>query len=269
MPYTEISMRLPLLVLSLALAAQAQDALDIVRRAIETDHRNLEALRRYTYTQRQEQREIDSTGRVKKLESSTFEVLLLEGSPYRHLVARNDQPLPAKDQRIEDDKLRQTVTTRGRETKEQRDARIAEWYRKQERQLDPAKQIPEAFTFVLSGSETLNGADTWIIDASPRPGYKPRTQSTSFFPKVKFRLWVEKSAYQWIKLDMESLDTISFAGFLIRMSRGSHLTAENNRLSPDLCAPARWTLQGSVRIALIKLLRGQLTYSFTNYKLAS
>src|SRR5690349_11292523 len=101
-------MRLPALFFSLAIVLQAQDALEIVRRAMEADRRNVEALRRYTYIQRQEERDLDSSGRVKKLTSTTFDVLLLEGSPYRHLVARNDKPLPPKEKTIEDQKLQQS-----------------------------------------------------------------------------------------------------------------------------------------------------------------
>ncbi len=43
---------------------------------------------------------------------------LLEGSPYRRLVARNDQPLSPKEQKKEEDKLRRSIEERRKETAE-------------------------------------------------------------------------------------------------------------------------------------------------------
>jgi hypothetical protein len=256
------------LVLTLVLSSPlvAQDAADIVRRAGELDRRNMEVSRNYTYLRRQQQREVDSNGRLKKVESTTYDVTLLEGSPYSRLIARNDQPLTAKEQRQEADKLQRSIEDRRKETKEQRDRRIAEWERKQEKQREPIKELPEAFNLTIAGEESLNGGDTWVIDGTPKPGYRPKSQSTSFFPKVKFRLWIEKKDYHWVRLDMESLDTISFGGILVRMAKGSHLTAENARINNEVWLPKAAILKGSIRIALVKVLRGEISFTFSDYK---
>jgi hypothetical protein len=91
-------------------------------------------------------------------------------------------------------------------------------------------------------------------------------QSTAFFPKVKFRMWVEKRGYHWVKLDMESLDTITFAGVLVRLAKGGHLTVENARVNNEVWLPKSAMLRGSIRIALVKVLRGEINYSFSDYK---
>jgi hypothetical protein len=75
-----------LLCLLLPIAAFAQDPVEIVRRAIELDRRDAELMRNYTFLERQEQREYDSNGKLKKSQSETRDVTLLEGSPYRRLV---------------------------------------------------------------------------------------------------------------------------------------------------------------------------------------
>ena len=82
-----------LLTLALPAVLPAQDPIEILRRATDLDTRNTEISRSYTFLERQEQRDLDSGGKLKKTESSTFDVTLLEGSPYRRLVARNDKPL--------------------------------------------------------------------------------------------------------------------------------------------------------------------------------
>ena len=260
------SVRIFLCILAVPAILAAQDAREIVRRSIEIDKRNSEIARNYTFIQRQQQRDLDSNGRVKKVESDTYDVTLLEGSPYRRKIAHNDRPLPAKDQAKEEEKLRRSIEDRRKEPPEQRARRIQEWERKQEKQREPLREIPEAFDLKLAGQEKLDGVDTWVIDATPHPGYRPRSTSSSFFPKVKARFWIAKQDYQWVKIDMESLDTISFGGFLIRMAKGSHLEFEAAHVNNEVWLPRRAVLKGSVRIALVKVLRGDVTFEFSDYK---
>jgi hypothetical protein len=77
---------------------------------------------------------------------------------------------------------------------------------------------------------------------------------------------IEKNGYHWVKFDMESLDTISFGGILVRMAKGSHLTAENARINNEVWLPKAAILKGSIRIALVKVLRGEMRFSFSDYK---
>jgi hypothetical protein len=244
----------------------AQDPVEIVRRAAERDRRDTEISRSYTYLQRQEQRELDSSGKLKRAQSETFDVTLLEGSPYRRLVAKDDHPLAPKDLQKEEEKLQRSILDRRKETKEERERRIAEWTRRQEKQREPIKELPEAFNFKLNGEEVLNGGEAYVIDATPKPGYRPQSQATSFFPKVKLRLWIDKKDYQWVRFDLETLDTISFGGLLVRMAKGSHLMVENARINQEVWLPKRAVLQGAVRIALVKMLRGEITFTFSDYK---
>ena len=261
-----LSVRGFLLLLAAPALLSAQDPREIVRRSVEIDKRNSEVARNYTFVQRQQQRDIDSNGRIKKVESETYDVTLLEGSPYRRHIAHNDRPLSAKEQQQEEAKLRKSIEDRGKETPEQRAQRVQDWERKQARQREPLLEIPDAFDLKLVGTETLAGVETWMIDATPRPGYKPRSRTTSFFPKVRARFWIARQDYQWVKVDMESLDTISFGGFLIRMSKGSHLEFEASRVNNEVWLPKRAVLKGAVRIALVKMLRGDVTFEFSGYK---
>jgi hypothetical protein len=259
-------MRLLAFTLFLLSMLRAQDPVEIVRRATELDRRNTEISRSYTYLERHEQRELDVHGNNKKVESTTFDVTVLEGSPYRRVIARSDKPLSAKEQQQEEAKLQRSIVERRRETKEQREQRIAEWELRQQKQREPIRELVDAFTFTMAGEETISGAESWVIDAMPKPGYRPKTQSTAFFPKVKFRMWVEKHGYHWVKLDMESLDTIAFGGVLIRLAKGGHLTVENARVNNEVWLPKSAMLKGSIRVALVKVLRGEITYSFSDYK---
>jgi len=244
----------------------AQDPVEIVRRSIELDRHNTEAARNYTYLERQERRELDGRGGVKKVESETHDVTLLEGSPYRRLVARNDAPLQAKEQRKEMEKLQKSIAERQKETPERRAARIADWERKQAKQREPVTELPEAFRFTLAGEEKVNGAVAYVLDAVPKQGYKPKSTAMAFLAKVKARIWISKADYQWVKVEMESLDTITLGGFLVRVARGCRLTFDAARVNDEVWLPKTATLKGQVRIALVKLFRGEILYTFSEYK---
>src|ERR1039458_12235 len=109
-------MRFLALVICVPAVLAAQDVREIVRRSIDVESAGVELARNYTYLERQEERELDGSGKLKNLEVHTYDVTLLEGSPYRRLVAQNDQPLTAKEQKKEEEKLRQSNAGRSAET---------------------------------------------------------------------------------------------------------------------------------------------------------
>jgi hypothetical protein len=258
--------RLVPLLVCLPTLLPAQDPREIVRRATEVDRHNIEIARNYTFLQHQEKRETDSFGKVKSLESETWDVTLQEGSPYRRLKARNDQPLSAKEEKKEEEKLRTSIEQRRKETKEQRDLRIAEWERRQQQRREPIKELPDAFNFTLVKEEALNGGQAYVIDATPKPGYRPRLASASYFPKIKARLWIDKTDYQWIKAEIESLDTVSFGGIVLRMAKGSRLLLEQERVNNEVWLPKAVSFQGAFRILLVKGYRGQYNITFRDYR---
>jgi hypothetical protein len=261
-----VTIRLCWVVICLTAVAHSQEAGDLVRRAIEHETANAVIARNYTFLLRQVEREIDSQGRIKKTESDTNDVTMLEGSPYHRHVAHNDQPLPPKEIAKEEARLRKSIEERRNESPEHRARRIQDWERKQEKQREPLKEIPDAFNLKLAGDEKLNGIETWLIDATPRAGYRPRAASASFFPKIKARFWIAKSDYHCVKLEMESLDTIAFGGILVRMAKGSHFEYEAARVNNEVWLPKRVAMKGAVRIALVKMLRGDVTFEFSDYK---
>ncbi len=259
-------MRLFILIAVLPAFVCAQDAREIVRRSVELDRKNLEAARQYAYLERQLERQLDGSGKVKQQTLRTFDVTLQDGSPYRRLVARNDQPIAAAEQQWEQEKLARSIEERRHETAEQRARRIAEWERKRQKQREPLRELADAFNFQIAGETTFNGEIAWIIDATPRPGYKPKTTATSFLPKMKARFWVAKRDYQWIRMDAETLDTVTFGAFLIRIAKGAHITMEQTRVNGELSLPKRIALEGSARLFLVKGIRTQLDFSYSSYQ---
>jgi len=250
------------------LAAQsAPDAREIVRRSVELDRKNEAIARNYTFLERDETRMLDRSGKPKKApESRTFDVTLLEGSPYRRLVKRNDRPLAPPEERKEQEKLRRSIDERSKETPAERQNRIAEWDRKQQRQRAPFQEIPDAFDLRLAGEETLDGRGVYVIAATPKPGYKPKLASAAYFPKIKGKLWIDKRDNQWVRGEIETLDTISIGGILVRLAKGSRATFEATRVNDEVWLPKQITLDGSARLLLVVGARAQIDIAFSNYR---
>jgi len=259
-------MRFLALVVCIPAILAGQDARELVRRSIQTDSAGVEAARNYTYLERQETRELDGSGKLKNREVHTYDVTLLEGSPYRRLMALNDQPLAPKEQKKEEEKLRQSNEARSRETEAQKQQRIADWHRKQEKQREPLREIPDAFDLRLLPDETLDGRAMWVIDATPKAGYKPKVKSAFFFPKVKMRFWIDRQDYQAVKAEMDTLDTISWGGILARLAKGDRLTFEMARVNDEVWLPKAVRITGSARVLLVKGFRGDIEISYSNYR---
>jgi hypothetical protein len=258
--------RLFVLVLSLSAAAGAQDAREIIRRACEIDRKNVEAARNYTFVMRQVESDLDASGKVKKREDRTWDVTLLEGSQYKRLIRKNDKPLSPGEQQQEEEKLRKSVEDRRKETPEQHAKRIADWERRRKKEREPLQELPDAFNFRIVGEQPLNGEDTWVIDATPKPEYKPKSRASSIFPNVKARLWIGKDDYQWVKVDMETLDTISFGRLLVRIGKGGHLLMEQTRVNNEVWLPKSVKVRLAARILLVKGLRKDIEMEFSDYK---
>jgi len=250
------------------LAAQnAPDARAIVRRSLELDRKNQAVARNYTFLERDETRMLDRSGRQKKpAEIRTYDVTLLEGSPYRRLVARNDRPLAPQEERKEQEKLRRSIAERRKETPEERQRRIAEWERKQQHQRAPFQEIPDAFDLRLAGEETLDGRPVYVIAATPKPGYKPKLAAAAYFPKIKGKLWIDKQDNQWVKGQIETLDTISFGGIVVRLAKGSHVTFEQTRVNDEVWLPRRIVVSVSARLMLVAAERAEVEIAFSNYR---
>ena len=264
-PYNKRVRRI-LLIASLASGLWAQDAAEIVRRAVAADSRNAELQRTYTYRQREETRELDSSGKDKRVSIRTVEIRMMDGSPYRRLVARNDRPLSPEEQKLEDDKARFNLEQRDHETPAARERRIAEWRKREDKRREPLREVPDAYNFKPAGEETVNGAACWVIEATPKAGYKPKSTASAVLPALSGRIWVAKQDYGWVKTEMEAHDSFTMGGFLLRLSKGSRIVIEQGSEGGGVWLPKLVEIQFSARLLLVKSLREDLKFGFSDYR---
>jgi hypothetical protein len=248
-----------------AAAAAAQDPAAIVRRSLELDQHNSQLARAYTFLQRVDQRNLDGDGKVKSRTVRTYDITMLEGSPYVRLVQKDDKPLPAAEEKKEQDKLAKNIEQRKKETPEQRKKRLAEADKERESFRKPLLDIPEAFELRLAGTERHDGRELYVIEGKPRPGYGPHGGISRIFPKVAGKLWVDAKSYEWVKAEAEVLDTISFGWFLARVRKGTWMHFEQTWVNEEIWLPKRIEIGGGARV-LFKNIRTEAEITFSNYR---
>lgn len=256
--------RILLLLAAASLAWAQTDPRDIVLRSVKADDESAKLARNYTYQVHHIHRELDSQGNVKSTETDTTDVLFIGGKPYRHLVQKNDKPLSPDEANRESRKLDKVVAEASRLSQDQLDRRFAEYEQKRANEREQLKDIPDAFDFKLLREEPVNGRPAYVIAATPRPGY--RGKHREFLCKMQGTLWIDKEYYRWVKVDAETLDTISFGLFIARLAKGTHLQFEAARVNDEIWLPKRASFTGSARLALVKKFNVAEDVGFSNYR---
>jgi hypothetical protein len=250
----------------LSSVAFGADSREIVRKALELDGQNSKLAENYTFLQRQETRELDRSGNVRSRKIETWDITLLEGSPYKRLVARDDRPLAPEEQQREEERQRWSLEERRKETNEQKERRMAEWHHREQRRREPFHEILDAFDFAPAVEEILNGREVYRIDGTPKPGYKPKSTFAAFLPRVKLRLWIDTHDFQGARIEIEATDAISFAGFLVKLEKGSRITVQQTRVNDEIWLPRSVSITAAARLLMVKSLNREMEYSFSEYK---
>jgi hypothetical protein len=158
--------------------------------------------------------------------------------------------------------LQKSAADRRKETAEQRKARLA----KEEKEREFTRQIPRAFDLRLAGSESISGRDCYVIEGTPRAGYKPVDRTTRFFPHLKGRLWIDKENYSLVRGEAEVIDTISYGLVLARIHKGTKVRFEQTRVNDEVWLPARVYALAVGRLGLVKKLHLEFESTYRDYK---
>lgn len=246
--------------------AEITDPKEIVRRSVEVDHHNFERSQKYTCTQREVVRHLDKHGNVKSTETKTFDINFYFGEFYSRLVQVDDKPLSEKEQKKEDEKLEKFLDKRRKESEGEREKRAEKDRKEREEGRAFVRDVVNAYDFRLLGDDKVSGEDTWVIEAAPRKDFKPTQPHADMLKKIKGRMWIEKRDYNWVKVEAEAIDTISFGWFLFRIHPGSRFVLETTHVNNEFWGLHRLNINGSARIALFKNESAEQEDVFSNFK---
>jgi hypothetical protein len=234
-----------LLLLVLPIALFAQDAREIVRKSVEHDQTNWRRARDYTWTVHR----VERTGEKKKSEKrESWETVILYGQPHRRFTERNSKLLTADELRKQQEKLDKEIAKLRDETPQRKQQRIADEEKNRQKDREFLLEIPEIYNLRIEREDTFEGRAVWVIAADPKPGYRPKHSDAKELLKIKGRLWIDKAEYQWVRVEAESIGTITWGFFIARIHPGAKLTFEQTRVNDEIWLPKYSFVTGEGRI---------------------
>ena len=246
-----------------ALLAQSNrsssDARQIMQRSLAATERSWEARDHYVFTERDEDRRLDSDGKVKSKDVDVSKVILIGDASLEQLVERNGHPPSIEEKRKQTEKLDKLM----RETRAEQMARL----RDQQENRSFIREVPEGFDFQLIGEEVISGRPAYILRATPRAGYRAHGKYGKLMCKVEGKLWVDKQDFGWVKVEGNVTQGFSMGLFLARVLSGSHITMEQTRFDDGIWLPKRIELQASARILFVKSYDINRILTYSDYQL--
>jgi len=234
------------------------DARQIVALSIAATERSWQARDHYIYMERDQDQRLDSLGHVKSETVEVNKVIVVHGAHFERLIERNGQHPSAADQKKsgEDlDKLKH----------ESADAQAARLRKDQDNRAF-LRDVLEAFDFRLIGEEVIDGRPTYVLQATPHPGYHAHGKYGKFLSNVDGKLWIDKQDFGWIKVDGQVTQSFSIGLLIARVQRGSHIIFEQMSIGDAVWVPKRLELRASARILFLKTLAIERILTYSEYR---
>ena len=251
----------------LAAGLRAETPEQIARLSCERDWDNLLLQQQYTFRHTEETKTLDKKGAVKERKTRTRETLWIDGTSYTRLIEKDGKPLSEKDARDEQEKMDKEIAKRRNESPSAKRKRLAEREKELKEEREFRLQIPDAFDWTLLGEEAVGGSLCYKLRAEPKSGFKPRGDiGAKLLPKLHGTIWINKAGYEWVKVDAETLDTISFGLGMVRIGQGARLELEQSQVNGELWFPQWFRVTASARAMLFIGTNVNLLTRFHDFK---
>jgi hypothetical protein len=241
--------------------ASVPDARPIVELSIAATERSWQARNHYIYIERDEDRHLDSLGKVESENVDVTRMILVNGARFEQLMEHNGNLPSVKEQR----KSYEDLEKLKHETPDERAARL----RKDQENRSFLEEVLQAFDFQLLGQETVGGEPAYVLAATPHPGYQTHGKYGKMLSKVAGKLWVDKQDFGWVKVDGEVTQSFSMGLFVARVQRGSHIILEQTCVGDAIWVPKRLEVRAYARIFFVKSLAIEMILSYWDYRLAA
>ncbi|MFL6351605.1 MAG: hypothetical protein ACJ74Z_07120 [Bryobacteraceae bacterium] len=207
-------------------------------------------------------RELDRIGSTTK----TYEVTMIQGSRYRRLIAENEEPLSPQASANERRKLEKVTAQRRAESPDQRQKRIAQYEKERTRDHLMMGQLTQAFDFKFIGSRIVDSHDVYVLRATPRKGYKPPNMETQVLTGMRGELWIDKKAFQWVKVTAHVMRPVSIQGFLAQVQPGTRFELEKMPVDEGIWLPKHFEMKSNAKVLFLFDRSDQEDNTFFDYR---
>ena len=207
-------------------SVSAAQVSEVIARSVAANTADWNAQPQYSHRERQLKSKVDCNGHVQASQAKTFEISMLEGSPYSRLVKIDGHPLSADQQRQEQSRQAGELARRRDESPGDRQARISKYRAERAEEHMLMQQMVDAFTFTMAGEQPVDGAECYVLDARPNPAYNPPVEKARVLLGMKGRLWIDKEHYHWVKVQAEVINPVQFGLFVAKVKPGTRFELE-------------------------------------------
>ncbi len=246
-----------LLCLSRTAVADNPDPVALARKSIAANKANSPKAQQYAYREYKVDRRLDASGKETERETETWDIIGLEGSTYRKLILRDDKPLPPKEQKREDERLRKETELRKKETPEERHRRLFSFSYSFSFDYD---KVADIFDLRYVGEELIDGRQTYVIEGTPKPDFRPTTDNEKETMNYKVKIWILQHDYFLVRMDFDVVGDRS------RMQKGSHIREELAPHDDGVWLTSAITFRYTARFFKMMTARGEMVATYSDYR---
>ncbi len=236
--------------------AQQPDVGTIIQRSVAANDADWKADPNYDWTER----DLQSDGGTK-----TFQEFMILGTPYGRLIEINGKPVSSEVARRQQQKLDAEIAKRRHETPQIRRKRVSEYHKERSRDHTMMEQLSKAFNFKLVGDEKVDSYDTYVLKATPKPGYQPPNIQAQALKGMQGTLWIDKNSFQWVKVKAEVVNPVSIEGFLAEVQPGTNFELEKAPVADGVWLPKHYSMQARARVLYLFPHKGRDDETYWNY----
>lgn len=214
-------------------SASNPTAAEIVTRSTANARASWDAFPDYSYIER----EVLTRGDRRKV--TTYDVRMIDGSPYNNVVAVDDELVPLDKQQR---RLHAEIDRRQKESPDQRQQRIAKYQRERRQDHALLAEMINGFDFTLSGDEVVNGRLCYVLDANPHPGFHPASRETKVLKGMRGKMWVDEDQFQWVRVQAEVFRKVSFGLFIASVRPGTEFVLEMSPIIGGVWLPTHFAV---------------------------
>jgi hypothetical protein len=214
------------------------DANELMARSVKAAEANWSEAPHYSFL-RTDAKSKRGSQPVKK----AFEVLMIEGSPYLKVVAEDGHALTGSRVQEEEQKLQKETDRRGSESARERRRRLEKYNEDRNRDHMMLMELAKAFDYTVTEEPQAANHSVWLLEGKPKPGYVPPNREAKVLASMNVKFWIEKTAYQWLRVEAEVMEPVSIYGWIAKVGAGTKFILEQEPVSATLWLPKRFTMQ--------------------------
>jgi hypothetical protein len=129
------------------------------------------------------------------------------------------------------------------------------------------KEFPEALEFKKVGEEEIGGRVAWVLECSPRAGYKAQSLRGRVFEKTRGRVWIDVADSQLVRVDAAVFDTVSIGwGMAAKIQKGTRFQIDRRKLADGAWLPESQTIRFAAKVMMVKSLAIEDSARFSGYR---